>query len=95
MKMIHYPKKIRSHLVTIAQMAPLTPKSTSKLRSALHFTYSIVIPRFIPRANTAESSKYNTTTVFLTLLTTTTLLIVTITLHNDAIVPTLYVNEYL
>ena len=45
---IHYPNKIRSHLVTIAQMTPYTPKSTSKLRSALHFRYSIVIPRFIP-----------------------------------------------
>ena len=50
MKTIHYPNKIRSHLVTIAPMAPFTPKSTSKLRSALsalHFRYSIVIPRFI------------------------------------------------
>ena len=28
--------QIRSHLVTIVPMAPLTPKSTSKLRSALH-----------------------------------------------------------
>ena len=28
-------------------------KSISKLRSALHIRYSIVIPRFIPRANTA------------------------------------------
>ena len=30
-------------------------KSTSMLRTALHFRYSIVIPRFIPRANTAQS----------------------------------------
>ena len=51
MKTIRYPNKIRSHLVTIVPMAPFTPKSTSKLRSALHFRYSIVIPRFIPRAN--------------------------------------------
>ena len=29
-------------------------KSTSKLRSALHVRYSIVIPRFISRANTAQ-----------------------------------------
>ena len=28
--------------------ASSTPKSTSKLRSALHFSYSIVILRFIP-----------------------------------------------
>ena len=44
MKTIYYPNKIRSHLVTIAQMAPYTLKSTSKLRFALHFRYSIVIP---------------------------------------------------
>ena len=31
------------------------PKSTSKLRSALHIRYSIVIPRFIFRANTPHS----------------------------------------
>ena len=55
MKTIHYPNKIRSHLVPIAPMAPFITKSTSKLRSALHFRYSIVIPRFIPRANTAQS----------------------------------------
>ena len=48
MKTIHYPNKIRSHLVTIAPMAPFTPKLTSKMRSALHFRYSIVIPRVIP-----------------------------------------------
>ena len=52
MKTIHYPNTIRSHLVTIVLMAPFTPKSTSKLRSALHFRYSIVIPRFISRVNT-------------------------------------------
>ena len=50
MTTIHYPKTIRSHLVTIVSMAPFTPKCTSKLRSALHFRYSIVIPHFIPRA---------------------------------------------
>ena len=32
-------------LVTIVPMAPCTPNSTSKLRSALHSKYSIVIPR--------------------------------------------------
>ena len=48
MKKIHYPNTIRSHLVTIVLIAPFTPKSASKLRSALHFTYSIVIRRFIP-----------------------------------------------
>ena len=47
--------KLRSHLVTIVPMAPFTPKSTSKLRSALHFRYSTVIPRFIPCANMAQS----------------------------------------
>ena len=55
MKTIHYPYKMRSHLVTIVPMVPFTPKSTSKLRSALHFRYLTVIPRFIPSANTAQS----------------------------------------
>ena len=56
MKTIHYPNTIRSHLVTIVvPMAPFTSKSTSKLRSALHVRYSIVITRFISRANTAQS----------------------------------------
>ena len=50
MKTIHYPNKTKSHLVTIVPMTPFTPKSTSKLRSALHFRYSIVIPCFIPHA---------------------------------------------
>ena len=44
---MHYPNTIRSHLVTIVPMAPFALKSTSKLRSALHIRYSIVIPRFI------------------------------------------------
>ena len=56
MKTTYYPNKIRSHLVTIVSMVPFTPKSTSKLRSALLIRYSIVIPRFNPRANTAQSS---------------------------------------
>ena len=55
MKTIHYPNTIRSHLVTIVPMAPFTPKSTSKLRSALHVRYSIVIPRFISRAKRRTS----------------------------------------
>ena len=55
MKSIYYPNTIRSHLVAIAPMAPFTPKSTSKLRSALHIRYSIVIQGFISRANTAQS----------------------------------------
>ena len=54
MKTIYYLNKIRSHLVTIVPMAPFTPKLTSKLRSALHFSYSIVIPRIISRADTAK-----------------------------------------
>ena len=41
-------EQIRSHFATIVPMAPFTPKSTSKLRSVLHFRYSIVIPCFIP-----------------------------------------------
>ena len=51
MKTIYYPNTIRSHLVTIVPIAPFTSKSTSKLRSALHFRDSIVISR----ANTAQS----------------------------------------
>ena len=57
MKTIHYPYKIRSHFLTIAPMAPFTPKSTSMLRSALsalHLRYSIAIPRFISCANTGR-----------------------------------------
>ena len=41
MKTMHYPNTIRSLLVTIVPMAPFTPKSTSKLRSALHIRYSM------------------------------------------------------
>ena len=55
MKTMHYPNIIRSHLVTIVPVAPFTPKSTSKLRSALHIRYSKVIPRFSSRANTAQT----------------------------------------
>ena len=55
MKTMHYLNTIGSHLVTIVPMEPFTPKSTSKLRSALHVRYSIVIPRFISRTNTAQS----------------------------------------
>ena len=47
--------EMRSHFVTIAPIVPFTPKSTSKLRSALHFRYLIVIPHFISRANTDQS----------------------------------------
>ena len=50
MKTIHYPNKIRPHLVTIVLIASFTSKSTSKLRSALHFKYSIDILSFISRA---------------------------------------------
>ena len=52
--MNHYPNKITSHLVTIVPMTSFTLKSTSKLRSFLHFRYSIVIQRFILPANTAQ-----------------------------------------
>ena len=41
---IHYPNKIRSHLVTMVPMVQFTPKSISKLRFDLHFRCSIVIP---------------------------------------------------
>ena len=55
MKTILCPNTLRSHLVTMVPMAPFTPKSTSKLRSALHISYSTVIRRFFSRANTAQS----------------------------------------
>ena len=40
-------------------MALFTPKSTSKLRSALLFRYLIVITRFIPCANTTNPNPNN------------------------------------
>ena len=55
---MHYPNTIRSYLVTIVPMAPFTPKSTLKLRSALHIKYPIVIPRFISRANTLNPNNH-------------------------------------
>ena len=58
MKTIHYPNKIRSHLVIIVPIAPFTPKSTLKLRSALHIRYSIVIPCVIPY-NPKSNNHYN------------------------------------
>ena len=64
--------KIRSHFVTIASMASFATKPSLNLRSALHFRYSIVIPRFIHDSILIAII----TTVFITLLTITTLLIV-------------------
>ena len=57
-KAIFYPNKIKSHMVTIVPIAPFTPKSTSKLRSALHFRYSIVIKRFIPTLTLLNPNDY-------------------------------------
>ena len=54
MKTNHYLNKITFHLVTVVPMTSFTLKSTSKLRSFLHFRYSVVIPRFIPHANKAQ-----------------------------------------
>ena len=48
MKTNHNSNKLRSHLVTIIPMKQFTLKSTSKLRFALHFRYSIVIPPSFP-----------------------------------------------
>ena len=78
MKTIDYPNTLRSHLVTIVPMAPFTPKSTSKLRSALHFSYSIVISASIPALILRAILITIITTVILTLLTTTTMFILTI-----------------
>ena len=71
MKAIHYSNKIRSPLVTFVPMASFTPKSTSTLRSALYFRYSIVIPHIIPCANTCSILITIRTTVFISLLTST------------------------
>ena len=54
MKTNHYPNKITFHLVTVVPMTSFTLKSILKLRSFLHFRYSIVIPSFIPHANKAQ-----------------------------------------
>ena len=54
MKTNHYPNEITFHSVAIVPMTSFTLKSTSKLRSFLHFRHSIVIPRFIPHANKAQ-----------------------------------------
>ena len=81
MKTIHYLIIIRSHLVTIAAMAPFTLKSTSKLRfalSALHFRYSKVIPRVFPALIRLNPNNHYTTTVFITFFTTTTMFMMTI-----------------
>ena len=59
MKTKHYPNKVTFHSVTIAPMKSFTLKSTTKLRSFLHFRYSIVIPRFIPHANKATLIRRN------------------------------------
>ena len=57
----------------------VSPKSTSKLRSAQQFRYSIVIQRFIPLANILISILITIITMdFITLLTIITLFIVTI-----------------
>ena len=50
----NYNKIKFGHKLTIVPMVPFTPKPTSKLRSALHFRYLIVIQRYIPCANTAQ-----------------------------------------
>ena len=47
---MHYPNTIRSHLVTIVPIAPFTPKSTLKLRSALHIRYVCTIHSKVRRA---------------------------------------------
>ena len=78
MKTMHYPNTIRSYLVTIVPMAPFTPKSTSKLRSALHIRYSESSHASFPVLILLNHIITIITTVFLTLLTTTTMFIVTI-----------------
>ena len=50
---------LRFHLVIMLSMAPFTFKSSSKLRSTLHFRYSIVILGFSPSSNTANNNNNN------------------------------------
>ena len=93
MKTIYYPNKIRSHLVTIVPMTSFTPKLTSKLRSALHFRYSIVIPRLIARAQscTLHTAHCTLHTAHCTLHTAhCTLHTANCTLHTDI----LYAHQY-
>ena len=71
-----YLNKIRSHLVTIAPIASFTPKSASKLKSALHIRYLIVILSFISPVILFNSNNHYIH-VFITLLITRTLFIVT------------------
>ena len=64
MKTLYYPNKIKSHLVTIVRMAPFTLKSTSNLRYALHFRYSLVIRRFIPSVIPLNSNNHGFDNIF-------------------------------
>ena len=90
METIHYPNKITPHFVTIVSIAPFNPKSISKLRSALHFRYSIVIPRFIPYNHKRNPNNHG----FITFLTATTLFIVTTNCTQRLLVLTLYLSQY-
>ena len=49
---------IDEHTTSVSSLCSInlrfTPKSSSTFRSALHFRYSIVIPRIIPHANTDQ-----------------------------------------
>ena len=54
-----FSNEIRSYLVTIVPMTSFTLKSTQKLRSALHFSYSIDIPNPFPIANIVCFENYN------------------------------------
>ena len=53
----HFNCCLNKIFVIVIIIVIVTPKSTSKLRSALHISYSIVIPRFI--------SLLTTTTMFI------------------------------
>ena len=75
MKTNHYPNKKTSHLVTNVPMTSFTLKSTSKLRSFLHFRYSIVISRFTPHVNIRLNFNNHYDNGFHNILTTTTLFI--------------------
>ena len=83
-KTIHYPNKIRSNLVTILSMASFTPKSTSKLKSTLHFRYLIVIPCFIPYRYTIFKilSSILITIITVVFITLTTISVLAVTIYS-------------
>ena len=98
-KWIHYPNKIWSHLVTIVTMAAFTPKSISRLWSALTFDshpmlHSLLLILSVSKILTSISITI-ITVVFVTLLTTITVCVEAIYCTHWLLVVTLDVSQYL